>query len=172
MADSNLITAETIEALNPGLIKFARRLLWRREDAEDLVQETWCSAIKAGATYQARGSLQAWLRGVMRRRYQDRLRRERLCELLDEERHSASPALSPEHLDWARAGTHASAALADLSQLERSAVVLCDAFDLDRGRAAEQLNVSRGHLRVILHRARQKLAHALKPQGASLGLCA
>jgi RNA polymerase sigma factor (sigma-70 family) len=172
MANSLLITPQTIDALTPGLLRFARRLAWRREDAEDLVQDTWCSAIKSAGTYRARASLQAWLRGIMRRRWQDRLRRERPAELLDEEYHGASAAPSPEQFDWARAANQTSAALAKLTELERRAVVLCDVLDLDRDQATQQLNVSRNHLRVILHRARHKLAHALRAEGAGLELCA
>lgn len=172
MEASPLITSQTIAALNPGLVKFAQRLLYRREDAEDLVQETWYSAIRTSANYQARGSLKAWLRGIMRRRFQDRLRRERLAELLDEERHGACPAGSPEQLDWTRAAVHTSAALAHLTDLERNAVLLCDAHDLDRDEVAGRLNISRGYLRVILHRARGKLAQTLRTQGEELDLCA
>ena len=73
-----------------------------------------------------------------------------------------------ERLDSMRALRVAEAALASLSEQERSAVTLCDVDDLDRDQASEQLGVSRGHLRVLLHRARSKLAASLVVNGIEL----
>ena len=158
MAHATLITADTIRELNPVLMQTARRLLSRREDAEDLVQETWCCAIKAAPSFAARSTLKSWLRKIMRNRYVDRIRRERSSEELDEERHADATDMPHELLEKARDAEQATRALRRLTQIERVAVTLCHMEDLDRDEAASQLKVSRGHLRVILHRAHSKLA--------------
>jgi RNA polymerase sigma-70 factor (ECF subfamily) len=155
--DSQLITAETIRELNPVLMKAARRFTARHEDAEDLLQETWCSALKASPGFGARSSLVAWLRSIMRNRNVDRVRRERFSELLDEEYHAAPGEMPLELLERARAAQQATRMLRRLTSIERVAVTLCDVEELERDEAAAQLNVSRGHLRVILHRAHNKL---------------
>jgi RNA polymerase sigma-70 factor, ECF subfamily len=158
MAESTLITAETIRELSPVLMKAARRMLARPEDAEDLLQETWCSALKAAPGFAARSSLVAWLRSIMRNRYVDRMRRERSSEALDEELHAAVAELPLELIERARAAREATRMLRRLTTLERGAITLCSVEELERDEAAAQLNVSRGHLRVILHRAHSKLA--------------
>jgi RNA polymerase sigma-70 factor (ECF subfamily) len=162
MADPALITADTIRELNPVLLKAARRLLARREDAEDLVQETWCSALKSAPSFAARSSLVAWLRSILRNRHVDRLRRERFSEALDEERFADPGEMPFEQLDMMRIAEQAALALRRLTSLERDAITLCHVQELERDEAATQLNVSRGHLRVILHRAHQKLARVRK----------
>jgi RNA polymerase sigma-70 factor (ECF subfamily) len=158
MADSTLITAETIRELNPVLMKAARRLMARPEDAEDLLQETWCCALKAAPGFAARSSLTAWLRRIMRNRYVDRMRRERFTDALDEERHAAVVEMPLELIERARAAQQAKRMLKRLTSIERVAFTLCDVEELERDEAAAQLKVSRGHLRVILHRAHNKLA--------------
>lgn len=160
MAHTTLITAETIRELTPVLMKAARRLRARHEDAEDLVQETWCCALKAAPGFSARSSLVAWLRSIMRNRNIDRLRRERLIESLDEERFAHGTEMPLEQLEKARAAVEARRALRRLTSLERGAVTLCDMHELERDEAAARLKVSRGHLRVILHRAHNKLARS------------
>jgi RNA polymerase sigma-70 factor (ECF subfamily) len=162
-----LITADTIRELNPVLMRAARRLRARHEDAEDLVQETWCCALKAAPGFGARSSLVSWLRSIMRNRHIDRLRRERSSESLDEERFADGSEMALEQLEKARAAVEARRALRRLTSIERSAVTLCDMHELERDEAAAQLKVSRGHLRVILHRAHNKLARGRHPGTAA-----
>jgi DNA-directed RNA polymerase specialized sigma24 family protein len=53
----------------------------------------------------------------------------------------------------------------NLTELERRAVTLCDVDDLDRDEASEAMGVTRGHLRVLLHRGRHKLEASLRAEG-------
>ncbi len=166
----SLITPQMIEELTPSLLNFALRKVARREDAEDLVQETWISALRTASTFEGRSTMRAWVIGIMRRRIADHYRRDRPAALLDEDEF-VSPLRSPaEHHDWEEAAQSALAAFEKLTVLERSALTLCDLEDVDRDQAAHQLQVKRGHLRVILFRARGKLEHSLRSQG--LELCA
>jgi RNA polymerase sigma-70 factor (ECF subfamily) len=166
------MTPATVAALTPALRKAARRLAASADEADDLLQETWCSALKTATTFEARSSLLAWLRAIMRRRYADRCRRKRWDAVLDESSHAAPHALAFEQLGWSSAAGRASRALMRLTQQEQRAITLCDLEELERDEAAAQLGVSRGHLRVILHRAHSKLERSLRNQGVSLELCA
>ena len=55
--------------------------------------------------------------------------------------------------------------MSELTELERQAVTLCDVQDLDRDEASERMGVTRGHLRVLLHRGRHKLEASMRASG-------
>lgn len=162
-----LITPTTIQELSPGLFAFAYRAVRQKEDAEDLVQDTWISALRTVPSFEGRSSLRTWLVSILRRRIADRFRRDRPAEPLEEERHAVAdggPA-SEERLDAHEAASIANRAMSELTELERKAVTLCDVEDLDRDEASESMGVTRGHLRVLLHRGRHKLEASLKANG-------
>jgi RNA polymerase sigma-70 factor, ECF subfamily len=163
-----LITTQAIEDLSPGLFKFALRMVRRREEAEDLVQETWFSALQTAQTFEGRSSLRTWLTSIMRRRIADRFRRTRTTELLLEENHASDDASAAEQLDTCVAAAMAGEALANLTEQERVAITLCDIEELERDEASERMGITRGHLRVLLHRGRQRVAHSLRTRGVEV----
>jgi RNA polymerase sigma factor (sigma-70 family) len=169
---ASLITSQVIEELSPSLFNIALRKVARREDAEDLVQETWISALRTISTFEGRSTLRAWLTGILRRRIADRYRRERPSSELDEEAHESPWYCPGEHHDLDQAAQSALSALGQLTALERTAVTLCDLEDLDRDEAALRMQINKGYLRVLLFRARGKLTLALRDQGHDLELCA
>jgi RNA polymerase sigma-70 factor (ECF subfamily) len=164
-----LITSTTIQELSPGLFAFAYRAVRQREEAEDLVQDTWMSALRTVPSFEGRSSLRTWLVSILRRRIADRFRRSRPVEPLEEERHAADRVAPEEQLDAFEAAAIASRAMTELTDLERRAVTLCDVQDLDRDEASERMGVTRGHLRVLLHRGRHKLEASLKASGIESG---
>jgi len=161
-----LITSEVIALHTPALLAFAQRALFRPEDAEDAVQETWVSALKSAHTFEGRSSLRTWLTGILRRRIFDRYHAQRRVEPL-----FAEPVADDEDrldaLDLREAAAFVSSGLSELRDQERTAILLCDVDDWDRDAAAEHMQITRGHLRVVLHRARTKLEQHLKVQGVS-----
>jgi RNA polymerase sigma-70 factor (ECF subfamily) len=160
-----VITPSTIQELSPGLFAFAYRAVRQREEAEDLVQDTWISALRTVPSFEGRSSLRTWLVSILRRRIADRFRRDRPSEELQEERFAFDGSAPEERLGDHEAATIATAAMAELTELERRAVLLCDVQDMDRDEASEALGVTRGHLRVLLHRGRHKLEAALRANG-------
>ncbi|HEX5661436.1 MAG TPA: RNA polymerase sigma factor [Polyangiales bacterium] len=162
-----IITPSTIQELSPGLFAFAYRAVRQREEAEDLVQDTWISALRTVPSFEGRSSLRTWLVSILRRRIADRFRRERASEVLEEEKFALDASAPEERLADHEAASIATLAMADLTELERRAVTLCDVQDLDRDEASEQLGVTRGHLRVLLHRGRHKLEATLRANGVA-----
>lgn len=160
-----LITPSTIQELSPGLFAFAYRAVRQKEDAEDLVQDTWISALRTAPSFEGRSSLRTWLVSILRRRIADRFRRDRPTEILEEERHGSEPAVAEQRLDEYEAAHLANLAMAELTELERRAIALCDVDDLDRDEASAAMGVTRGHLRVLLHRGRHKLEASLRANG-------
>lgn len=165
------IDARAIAELSPPLLLYATRLLRHRQDAEDLVQETWISALRSASSFAGRSCLRTWLTTILRRRAIDRYRRRWAVESFDDELwRDRDQGLDGDrelleqrnHGEWARL---ALAGLDGLPTLEREAVALCDVQGLDRGDVAERLNVTRGHLRVLLHRGRLKLEAHLRKLG-------
>lgn len=164
-AAAGLITPSTIEELSPGLFAFAYRAVRQREEAEDLVQDTWISALRTVPSFEGRSSLRTWLVSILRRRIADRFRRVRPSELLEEEKHALDAMPAEERLDAHEAASIAALAMGELTALERRAIELCDVQDLDRDEASEAMGVTRGHLRVLLHRGRHKLEASLVASG-------
>lgn len=159
------INTETIDELSPALFRFALRFVHRREEAEDLVQETWLSALRGVQSFEGRSSLRTWLNGILRRRAADHFRKEKHTDVLDEDYDAGYSVPLVENLESAATASLAARALAALPLLEQTAITLCDVEDFDREEAARRMGVTRGHLRVLLHRGRQKLAQRLEAQG-------
>jgi RNA polymerase sigma-70 factor (ECF subfamily) len=167
-----LINTQVIAQLHPFLLRYARRMARSEHDAEDLVQETWCGALRSAPSFRGQAALSTWLCSIMRRRLAERLRRERAGEPLDEGRVRHPQALTSDVFEQASTADLTARALRELSPRERAAITLCHLNDLDRDQAAARLSVSRSHLRVILHRAHQKLGRSLRGQGLDVALCA
>jgi RNA polymerase sigma-70 factor (ECF subfamily) len=161
-----VVTRELIEAHTPALLSFAQRMLARPEDAEDVVQETWISALRCAAAFEGRSSVRTWLTGILRRRIYDRYHSDRRLDPLLEDLPWEPPS-GPEQKDLREAASYVTQALLELRDQERTAVVLCDVDELSREEAADHMHITRGHLRVVLHRARTKLEHHLRGHGVS-----
>jgi RNA polymerase sigma-70 factor (ECF subfamily) len=159
------IDSAVVRAHSPALLAFAMRAVHQREQAEDLVQETWASALKSVHAFEGRASLRTWLTRILQCRIADHYRKWRFDEELEEQSSNES---AEAWFGTRELADVAQRALAELSTLEREAVLLCDVQDTDRDQAAERMGVTRGHLRVLLFRGRQKLATSLTEAGLEL----
>jgi RNA polymerase sigma-70 factor (ECF subfamily) len=164
-ATATVIDAQTIQALNPALLKFALHMVRRADDAEDLVQETWFSALHTVSSFEGRSSLKTWLKAIMRRRAVDHFRRQHPSEPFQDEDHASEASPGRDQSDWDKAARAATLALAALSPIEQRAIMLCHMQDGDRDEVADHMQITRGYLRVVLHRAHAKLDAALRRQG-------
>jgi RNA polymerase sigma-70 factor, ECF subfamily len=63
------------DAYGARLLGYALRLAGSREEAEDLVQETFVAAYSGRETFQGNAKLISWLLGIATRRWRDRGRR-------------------------------------------------------------------------------------------------
>lgn len=141
----------------------------RREDVEDVVQETWLSALRGVSRYEGRSSIAVWVVGILKRRIADSYRRERPGQELREDALACDGMLAPERMQYAELTRLVEDALAELSALEREAVRLCDLQGMGRVEAARALGITPGYLRVALHRARQRLAGELRRRESLAG---
>lgn len=149
--------------LSPA-VTFAQRMLGRLSEAEDVAQDAFLKVWTGAATWDAgRGKFRPWFYRVLYNAAIDHLRRrtshgeDGLYEVID-------PADGPE----ATAATGATrrkvkAALAQLPERQRAAVVLCYYQGLSNREAATTLEVGVKALEALLVRARRTLAETLLP---------
>ena len=155
--------ASNFEAARARLTSIAYRMLGNRAEAEDIVQDAWLKWHAA-----AQGDLRtpvAWLTTVTTRLAIDRIRR-----LQSEQTARANESLTQPWLDElapsaeeealrAAAVSQAVALLFErLSDDERAAFVLHEAFDYDYAQIADVVGKTPAHCRQLAHRARQRLA--------------
>jgi RNA polymerase sigma-70 factor (ECF subfamily) len=148
------------------------RLIGDPARAEDLVQETFLSAIRSGPRLEPRESMGPWLATVARRRSIDELRgRRRLAvvptppepepTVLDD---PAEQFLSQELITQLRA------AIAELTPRERQLLLRQATYGLSLSDLAAEEETSVASVRSVLTRARQKVRMSLERGGALGGL--
>jgi RNA polymerase sigma factor (sigma-70 family) len=143
------------------VLGYALRRTPSREDAEDVVAETFLTAWRRLEQVPAGGEARLWLYGVARRALANQQRGERRRVRLTGVLHAesvlhASRATDPDH-EVARVA----AAFARLSEDDREVLTLAAWEDLDAGEIATVIGRSRNAARIRLHRARRRLAREL-----------
>ncbi len=150
-----------------ALYRLAYHLAGEREDAEDLVQETYARAFKASAQFVEGTNLRAWLCRILRNTYVDGFRRGRVNpvrgELDDDAPASAKdgapePLRGDEELERLRGvvAEDIEAALATLS-VDARTVVLLDLEGFTETELATVLGCAVGTIKSRLTRARAAL---------------
>src|SRR4051812_1785648 len=146
------------------LYTVAYRLTGNEDDARDLVQDTLLRVRTGLRTYKP-GSMEGWLSRIATNVFLDEVRRKkrRPVERLPEEPERVLP--SSEGADEALAGstisTDIQAAITDLPEDFRAAVVLSDVVGLSYAEIGEALDVPIGTVRSRIHRGRSLLRTAL-----------
>jgi RNA polymerase sigma-70 factor (ECF subfamily) len=157
------------------LYRLALRLLRRREEAEDAVQDGLLLAYKNLASFQGRSLFSTWLTRIVVNAALVRMRRQRarseffLPETTSEE-HCPIRYVVDSHPDPEQACAYSEArrlvtgALAELSPSIRSAFQLRELQDLSNSEAAEISGVQVGAFKSRISRARSQLAERLSPE--------
>ncbi len=148
------------------LYTVAYRLTMNHDDAQDLVQDVLLRVQRGLATYQP-GSMEAWLSRITTNAFLDGVRRQkrRPQDPLPEEnpeRVLPTTESAADALDAAVLPEHLQAALRDLPEDYRTAVVLCDVLDFSYEEIAEALDIPVGTVRSRIHRGRARLRAAVE----------
>jgi RNA polymerase sigma-70 factor (ECF subfamily) len=157
-----------IRSVSRNLFAIAYGILQSREEAEDVVQDTFVKAWKSRWRLRDLAKLPAWLATIARHRARD-LARKRRPEPLPENFESS------EMVEFEGAGQKADldgevrSALAQLPELHRVALTLRYFEELDYGTIEQTLGLTNGALRGILGRALGLMRKRLKPALASTG---
>jgi RNA polymerase sigma-70 factor (ECF subfamily) len=176
-----------LQRYHAPLMRLAMTYLHSREQAEDVVQEAWLTAIRSLDRFESRSSLKTWISGIVinlaraRRRKESRLVAftSLLAELgsgrtptVDRSRFGPDGAWRTAPSSWENVpeATFLSqetlgrikAAIEDLPPKHREVMVLRDVVQLEAGQVEEMLGISAENQRVRLHRARAAVRKALE----------
>jgi len=151
----------------PRLRRYARALVGRREDADDLVQDTLERAWSRGDRWSAVGDMRAWLFSIMHNLHVDGARRARLPTVeLDDAHGELAAAPGPEPL----AIRDLQAALERLPVEQKEVVLLVALEDMSYADAAATLGIPIGTVMSRLARGRERLRALMegRPEAARL----
>jgi RNA polymerase sigma-70 factor (ECF subfamily) len=151
----------------------ARRLVGSREEAEDLVQETYARAVRSGRSFQPGTNLRAWLFRILTNLNIDRGRRVQrapdmqpleesdyfLYNKLEESTGDQNP--DEQRVVERLSQNDAVTALAELPHDFRDVVLLVDLADFTYSDAAQILDIPIGTVMSRLHRGRRALKRTL-----------
>jgi RNA polymerase sigma-70 factor (ECF subfamily) len=148
------------------LVRAAYALCGSREDAEDLVQETYARVLRRPRWLRQGGEL-AYLMRVLRNVWHDslnaRARRFEIPTELEEIEFAADPGADPDLLLETRA---AYAAIGGLSAPLRETIVAVDILGLSYKQAARALGTGEGTIMSRLYNARRKTAEAMQSEAS------
>ena len=159
---------ERIEALFSehvdAVFNVAYRVLWNRDDAEDVAQVTFVKAFLRLHQLEDQTKVRPWLLQVAYREAITVLRRRRDVPVDPNDLPVETSAMKgPEETAVARAmATQISAALMTLDTDERMAVVLRDVEELPMREVAEVLGIGLSAAKMRVHRGRQSLRQKLE----------
>jgi len=150
-----------------SLYNFAQWLTQNRDEAEDLVQETYMKALKGFASFQQGTNFRAWIYRILRNTFltsRSGLRERVTVSFDDEDREATLPAASdsPEALMLARADQQSvQNALERLPVPYREVILLCDVEEMSYREIAETLAIPVGTVMSRLSRARTAMRQML-----------
>ncbi|MDA3963541.1 MAG: RNA polymerase sigma factor [Planctomycetota bacterium] len=148
-----------VRAFADRLLRFLMAGGLRHSDAEDVVQETFIRAYHNLERYDSRYAFSTWLFTIAHRLRCNHHRRQRRYVTMGENQ-DLRTAPETEHHEigalWAKAREL-------LPERQYQALWLRFGEDLELDEVAEVLGVSSGNARVLVHRARSKLAERLDP---------
>lgn len=155
---------EIVTRYERAVYAVAVRMCGEPEDARDVVQETFISAMRGLRTFRADAKLSTWLHRITVNAALDSIRRRQRRETrpLEEVAERADPVAGPE--EEAVRSERASAvrsALARLGADHRAVLVLHDLEQLDYAEVAEVLDIPLGTVKSRIHRARLEMARLL-----------
>lgn len=152
----------------PDLLRVALHLVGRPEDADDLLQSTFLTALEKRARWERSRPLLPWLIGILEKHGQDlrRKRAQRRDDVPREVREETTPDASAAFRETSEVFERA---LQEVPDTYRSALL---AYFRDGRKAveiADELGVAPGTVRMRVHRGLELLKRAL-PAGAAIGV--
>jgi RNA polymerase sigma-70 factor (ECF subfamily) len=166
VSDENLSSGSFEELAMPlfdSLHNFARWLTHDREEAEDLVQETYSKALKGFPSFQPGTNFRAWMYRILRNTFltsRTGLKSGMTISLDSEEGESVQPATAetPESLLIDRSNQQmVQEAIEELPVIFREVILLCDVEEMSYQEIAETISIPIGTVMSRLARARNAL---------------
>ena len=155
-----------------SLYNFAHWLTHNREEAEDLVQETYLKALKGFVSFQSGTNFRAWMYRILRNTFLTSRSglSLKMTVPLDREEDAIAPADTPEAVLLVGADHQmVRSALERLPVQFREVIVLCDIEEMSYQEIADIVGIPIGTVMSRLSRARRSMRELLveKMRGAS-----
>lgn len=180
-----------VEQYGPPMLRFASRHLTPAA-AEDVVQDAWIGVLQGVARFEERSSLKTWIFSILMNRIRTQAARERRTlpfSALAEETAGSDPALPPDRFlgtnhpespyHWAvppkswgdspedrllseEVRAQIQRAIDALPTGQREVITLSDVEGWTAEEVCDLLRITPANQRVLLHRARSKVRHALE----------
>src|SRR5215218_9908483 len=166
-------------ALSDQVYRVARHLVGSREEAEDLMQETYARAFRSWRSFQPGTNLRAWLLRILTNLNIDRGRRQQRSpdmQPLEEgdyflynklEEAGREPNLEQERVDERLSQDDVVSALSAVPHDFRDVIVLVDIGDFSYADAAQILEIPIGTVMSRLHRGRRILKRELADEAVT-----
>lgn len=160
-----------------SLYNLAHWLTQNREEAEDLVQETYVKALKGFSSFQPGTNFRAWMYRILRNTFLTSRTglRERNTVALEPEAEELLPGgpETPESILIDRANEQlVQNAIEQLPVIYREVLLLCEVEEMSYQEIADVLSIPMGTVMSRLARARKALRQALQKQTDSAGRAA
>ena len=144
----------------PAMLRIATRILGRREDAEDAVQDAFVRLYRSAAAFKGRSSLSTWIYRIVVNTCLHELRQQRTRACL-----ASADALSTEAPDPATSEAQAvlEREVAELPDRQRLVFTLAEIERISLTEVARILTLRPGTVRYHLFKARKQLQERLRP---------
>ncbi len=152
------------------LYNFAHWLTQNREEAEDLVQETYAKALKGFASFRLGTNFRAWMYRILRNTFLTSRTGLKMTMTVPLEPEEDGPELAvesatPETLLFERSNRDLlQGAIDGLPVFSREIILLCDVEEMSYQEIAETLAIPIGTVMSRLSRARKMLRDRLRPE--------
>lgn len=148
----------------PRAFRLAYRLLGQREDAEDIVQETFLTALERIDSFQTGRPFAPWFFRILVNRGLNARKARSLRQTEAIPADARAPTDSPERAtERSELRARLGAALDQLPERQRAIVRLFELEGFSGAEIAEMMDLSAGTVRWHLHHARKVLREALAP---------
>jgi RNA polymerase sigma-70 factor (ECF subfamily) len=152
------------------LYNFAHWLTQDREEAEDLVQETYAKALRGFSSFQLGTNFRAWMYRILRNTFLTSRTGLRATATVPLDSDEDGPELAvesatPESILLQRSNSHlVQSAIEELPVHYREILLLCDVEEMSYQEIAEALSIPIGTVMSRLSRARKSLRDRLRLQ--------
>ena len=155
--DKDAFTEIVARHLN-AVVHFALRYVGRRSDAEDVAQEAFIRLWKHAINWEPKGySFRSWVYRITYNLCIDEIRKRKPVSQIEDEISIASGEQPDEDLYRSQQQKEVAAALDELPERQRSAIIMCVYQGLSNRDAAEVMDISIDALESLLSRARRTL---------------
>lgn len=172
-----------VQANGAPLMRAARGMGFRCEEAEDLVQEVFATFLDSIDRFEGRSQIRTWLFGILHRKAQEarrKLGKDNLADALDDtfdSRFDSSGAWQTPPQDHGRIyesrelGAAIEGCLDGLTHMQRSAFILREVEGVESTEICKILDVTATNMGVLLFRARIRLRDCLEAKGWGIHGC-